>query len=161
MSLSCCPVCFVLSGPGQRAPMAGTGSRFVVPRHALELPRRFEPGAILGVDLFDKQAQPLTSVCVRVCWVRQASPKTWGCGCMYGSEMCAQRPGCAAGEPIENRRAAARRSRVASATSLIPFRSLMIASNCVRSLGTALQNRGPELCLSPLSPGTPGERGRG
>ena len=55
----------------------------------LELPRRFEPGAILGVDLFDKQAQPLTSVCVRVCWVRQASPKTWGCGCMYGSEMSA------------------------------------------------------------------------
>ena len=29
------------------------------------------------------------------------------------------------------------------------------------SLGTALQNRGSELCLSPLSPGTPGERGRG
>jgi len=55
----------------------------------LELPRRFELGATLALEIFDDQSQPVASLSAKVCWVRKRHSRTWAFGCAFSYELTA------------------------------------------------------------------------
>jgi serine/threonine protein kinase len=56
----------------------------------LELPRRFELGSALAVELLDDQAQQVASLSAKVCWVRKQDARTWAFGCAFSYELKAE-----------------------------------------------------------------------
>jgi serine/threonine protein kinase len=55
----------------------------------LLLDRRFEPGVLLNVEVFDEQAEPIHAWLVQVRWVRELVAKKWSVGCIFNRELSA------------------------------------------------------------------------
>ena len=53
----------------------------------LRLSRRFEPGAVLAVEVLDDQSNPLSTLYAKVLWVREVASKNWETGCAFNAQM--------------------------------------------------------------------------
>src|SRR5204862_2969571 len=58
----------------------------------LQLKERFEPGALLAVEIADQQSRTALLLCMQVCWVRECAPGRWELGCVFTSEMSKSEP---------------------------------------------------------------------
>ena len=54
----------------------------------LGLNRRFEPGALLAVEILDEESRAASRLFVKVLWVRQEALRRWVVGCAFGQELC-------------------------------------------------------------------------
>jgi serine/threonine protein kinase len=53
----------------------------------LRLGRRFEPGAVLAVEVLDEQSNPTSTLYVKVFWVREVASKKWEVGGAFNSPL--------------------------------------------------------------------------
>ena len=53
----------------------------------LRVGRRFEPGAVLAVEVLDGRSDSSSTLYVKVLWVREAAPKQWEIGCVFNSAL--------------------------------------------------------------------------
>jgi serine/threonine protein kinase len=81
VSLYCAPVC------DRRAACRGMTRDVSTTGALIRLPRSFEPGALLVVELLDEQDAVGQTVMVSVRWIKKVTEKEWEAGCSFDREI--------------------------------------------------------------------------